>query len=115
MWDLMGQQPCAGVKQQMCPKQGNRNARMAHLEVRFSPVTLHPPGQRKSEAPVSCWAVYLKECGTVPQDEKPVEWMLLTTVPTTSLEEACTRSDWYAVRWGIEVFHRTLKSGCKIE
>ena len=88
MWDLMGQQPCAGVKQQMCPKQGNRNARMAHLEVRFSPVTLHPPGQRKSEAPVSCWAVYQKECGTVPQDETPVEWMLLTTVLTTSLEEA---------------------------
>jgi len=115
LWDLMGRQPCAGVKKQALPRQGSRRAREAHLEVRFSPVTLHPPVSRKSAAPVTCWAVYLNEVGTVPQEEKPVEWMLLATVPTTSLEEACTRADWYAVRWGIEVFHRTLKSGCNIE
>jgi hypothetical protein len=27
----------------------------------------------------------------------------------------CERLGWYAVRWRIEVFHRTLKSGCRIE
>jgi hypothetical protein len=41
--------------------------------------------------------------------------LLLTTVPTTSFEEAFERLRWYAVRWNIEVLHRTLKSGCRIE
>jgi hypothetical protein len=41
--------------------------------------------------------------------------MLLTNVPTTSLEEALERARWYASRWGIEVFLRTLKTGCQLE
>jgi hypothetical protein len=41
--------------------------------------------------------------------------MLLTTVPTRSFAEACERLGWYSRRWGIEVYHRTLKSGCRIE
>jgi hypothetical protein len=44
-----------------------------------------------------------------------VEWLLLTTVATVTLEDALERLRWYAVRWNIEVFHRTLKSGCRIE
>ena len=41
--------------------------------------------------------------------------MLLTTVPTTTFDEACTIIQWYCRRWGIEIYHRTLKSGCHIE
>ena len=41
--------------------------------------------------------------------------MLLTTVETTTFEAACERIAWYTRRWGIEIYHRTLKSGCKIE
>ena len=41
--------------------------------------------------------------------------MLLTSVPVTSAEEALERLDWYAARWGIERWHRVLKSGCRIE
>ena len=44
-----------------------------------------------------------------------MEWRLLTNVPTTTREEALERARWYTARWGIEVFHRTLKSGCLIE
>ena len=36
-------------------------------------------------------------------------------VPVTTLVEAVERVQWYAKRWGIEVFHRILKSGCQIE
>jgi hypothetical protein len=32
-----------------------------------------------------------------------------------SFEQACEKVAWYTQRWGIEVFHRTLKSGCRIE
>ncbi|EQD52610.1 transposase IS4 family protein, partial [mine drainage metagenome] len=46
---------------------------------------------------------------------EPLEWKLLTTEPVDSLEKAEKVVGWYAKRWGIEVFHRTLKSGCRIE
>src|SRR5512141_3135399 len=45
----------------------------------------------------------------------PLEWMLLTTIEVESLNKACECLTWYARRWGIEVYHRTLKSGCRIE
>ena len=41
--------------------------------------------------------------------------MLLTTVETVNFEQARERLSWYAVRWNIEVYHRVLKSGCRIE
>ena len=47
--------------------------------------------------------------------DTPIDWMLLTTVPTETFKDACQRIAWYSKRWGIEVYHRTLKSGCRIE
>jgi hypothetical protein len=41
--------------------------------------------------------------------------MLLTTLETTQPADALMRLEWYAKRWGIEVYHRILKSGCRIE
>jgi hypothetical protein len=41
--------------------------------------------------------------------------MLLTTCEVTSTAGAIEKINWYRLRWGIEVYHRTLKSGCKIE
>ena len=71
--------------------------------------------QRKSELPeVTLWAVWSKEVDA-PEGVRPLEWMLLTTAPVETFEQACERIDWYTTRWQIEVYHRTLKSGCKIE
>jgi len=51
-----------------------------------------------------------------PDDVKePIQWKLLTTVEVVTFEHAILMVEWYALRWGIEVYHRTLKSGCKIE
>jgi hypothetical protein len=36
-------------------------------------------------------------------------------VPVDTPEQAAERLAWYATRWQIEVYHRTLKSGCRIE
>ena len=65
--------------------------------------------------PVKVWAVYVLEENPGADVSEPVEWMLLTTVQTETLEQACDRVRWYTGRWGIEVYHRTLKSGCRIE
>jgi hypothetical protein len=44
-----------------------------------------------------------------------MEWLLLTTVAVETIEDAIERVQWYSCRWGIEVWHRILKSGCRIE
>jgi hypothetical protein len=50
-----------------------------------------------------------------PAHTEAVEWLLLTTLAVQDFEQACERLAWYATRWCIEVYHRTLQSGCRIE
>ena len=50
-----------------------------------------------------------------PKDEEPIEWMLLTTLPIETLENVRKVVEYYCVRWWIEVFFKTLKSGCRVE
>jgi hypothetical protein len=45
----------------------------------------------------------------------PLEWMLITNVWITGLEDALERVRWYQQRWQIECFHKVLKSGCAVE
>jgi hypothetical protein len=61
------------------------------------------------------WAVFAQEIDPAEDVDTPIEWMLLTTVATDTFEDACKRIAWYSKRWGIEVYHRTLKSGGRIE
>lgn len=91
-------------------------ARNATLTVRWRQITLRPPnGRSKEKLPnVTVWAVWAIE-GDPPAGVEAVEWLLLTTVPLTSTEAALACLAWYAARWGIEVWHKVLKSGCRIE
>ena len=50
-----------------------------------------------------------------PEGQEKLFWHLITNVPTESFEDAVLRIQWYAQRWKIELFHRTLKDGCKVE
>jgi len=110
LWDKMSSKPVSGFCELFIPRKGSRLARTAKLEIRFSPVTLKPPKNKKLP-PLKLYAVYVSETD-YPQ---PLEWMLLTTVKVQNLTEAKKILKWYTRRWGIEVYHRTLKSGCRIE
>ncbi len=114
LWKRMEAEDLAGLLDVAVPRRGSRPTRTARLQVRFAQVTLKPP-VRSRFAPVSVWAVYAREVGYSAQVKEPIDWMLLTTVKTVTFEEACERLRWYARRWGIEVYHRTMKSGCRIE
>jgi Transposase Tn5 dimerisation domain len=63
---------------------------------------------------VTLWAVQVHESEPPPEGE-PIEWLLLTTVAVETIEDAIERVQWYSCRWGLEVWHRILKSGCRIE
>jgi hypothetical protein len=96
------------------PRREARRARTAKLEVRFAQVVLTPPRRIKAP-PLSVGAVYAREVEAPAGVKEPIDWMLLTTVETESFEQACQRLSCYCRRWGIEVYHRTIKSGCRIE
>jgi hypothetical protein len=114
LWAKMALSPVAGTMEVALPRRGSRPAREAKLEVRHSEVKLKPPvGSGFPELDV--WAVYARETGCGPEVKEPLEWLLLTSVKTENFEQACERLNWYGRRWGIEVYHRILKSGCRIE
>ena len=86
------------------------------VDISFAEVELTPPKRFGSKGqPIKVWAIYTIEPKPDELVHSPIEWMLITTVPTNSFEDARQRVEWYAKRWGIEIYHRTLKSGCKIK
>lgn len=114
LWDYLPTRPVLGSSELAIPGRGGRKARVAVLEIRCSPVQLRPPKRLEGAAALSLWAIHAFEPNP-PAGSEALEWMLLSTVPTTTFDEALERLGWYAARWNIEVFHRTLKSGCRIE
>ena len=94
-----------------------RAARTAHMEVRAVPVTLVIQDRyAKKQSLFTTNVVHAVERGTVPHGEKPLDWMLLTNCPADGLGEAMQVIDLYALRWRIEEFHRTWKTGtCNVE
>ena len=124
LWEYVKSLTCEGTVPLVVPRRGSRPRRETTLEVRFSKVTVRPPKKSRLKSPVKLWAVAVAVAVTVtvtkteskaPAGIEPLEWLLLTTIPVTNLEEAAEKVSWYALRWRIEVFHRTLKSGCRIE
>lgn len=115
LWEFMAKQEISGSLKIHVPRSGSRKARDTWIDIRFSEVELIPPKRLAKCPPIKAWAVYTLEREDDETPPKPIEWMLLTTVPVTSLEDAKKRVEWYTGRWGIEVYHRTLKSGCRIK
>jgi hypothetical protein len=114
LWEKMIEQEVSGIQEIHVPRQKNHRARVARLEVRFAKVTLRSPKNEKRRRELTLWAVWAREAAE-PTKADRIEWMLLTTVPVHTFAEAIEKLAWYTLRWGIEVYHRTLKSGCKVE
>jgi hypothetical protein len=98
------------------PARHGHSGRWTQLQLSFGQMTLLPPRHepRASKDPVTVWVIRVWE-EQAPEGEEPLEWLLLTSVPTTTLEEAWERVDWYGYRWLVEDYHQCLKSGCRIE
>jgi len=112
--DFVARQPMADQRHTQIPRHQGRPARLAELQVRCSAVALRAPKRHPRLGVVELWVVYVTEVNA-PAGVVPIEWMLWTTVAVTTAAHAWEKVDWYKRRWGIEEFHRTLKSGCRIE
>ncbi len=115
LWDFMARQPVAATLEAHVPPKNKRPQRDATLEVRFAPVPIKPPARLGSSHPtLKLWAVWAQEVAP-PPGAGPISWMLLTTLPVETVEQALEKLRWYALRWQIELFHKVLKSGCRAE
>lgn len=114
VWDYLAGEPRRGTQTLFVPRQKNRPAREAKLEVRFMPVRLKPPRDKSKLPELNIWAILAEE-KDAPKGATPLKWMLLTTLEVRSFKQATEKLAWYAKRWGIELYHKTIKSGCRIE
>jgi hypothetical protein len=91
-----------------------REARQAELHIRAMRVTAKSPANRPTLPTVTYNIVLVEEVGG-PGDETDVCWPLMTTLPIDSVEDIFRVIDYYRTRWLIEVYFRTLKTGCRVE
>jgi len=94
-------------------KQGQRK-RQAIIEVRSAELTLTPPPVYPDRHPLTINAVWVHEVAP-PEGVAPLDWILLTTLPVATAAQCNDVVETYKLRWLIEDFHFTLKSGCRIE
>jgi len=80
--------------------------------VEILPPQSHP--QRHNLQPVQVQVILAGE-DNPPATEKPVSWLLLTTLPINGFEDIVQCWRWYNYRWLIERYHYVLKSGCGLE
>jgi len=115
LWQYVKAQSVSGIQRVGVLRRGKRPVREAELEIRFAQVTLQPPELKPKLGELTLWAIVAEEVNSAAEVKEPIKWWLLTTLMVETFEQAVEKLDWYAKRWGIEVYHRTLKSGCKIE
>lgn len=119
LWEHLQAQSIAGYYQITVPSHDSKPERTATLAVRFAAVTLGPT-QRPKHAlfyplpAVKLYTVYVTEVNP-PEPDHQIEWMLLTNIAVRSFEDALEKLSWYRCRWQIEVFHKILQHGCRVE
>lgn len=114
------QLPLAGSYELSVRATREHGARVAQLEVRYGTVSMPAPRQ------VSPW---LRECGihlivmnvvevreiNAPSGVKPLHWVLLTSLPVATFDDAWRVIEYYERRPLVEEFHKALKTGCRVE
>ena len=114
LWAKLEAQTIAGYHEVELSETKARKARTGKLAIRFCPVQLRSLARLGTDSQLQVVAVYAHEVDC-PEGEEPVSWMLLTSEPVTTLEQAQTILHWYTYRWRVEEYHKLLKSGCQVE
>ena len=119
--ELIGKSVVQGASQVNVPRQGNRSARTAEVTIRFHRLRMPTPQRgndwiRKHapEEPLLMSVVELKE-DDPPVGVDPLHWVLLTSEVVETLGDAQRILDHYKLRWGVEEYHKALKTGCQVE
>ena len=110
--------PSRGSDRVDIPGRGGRPPRSATVSLAAAPIWVPAPAgtaQRRSQPVLAAWVIRIWETQPPADVKEPLEWILLCSVPTDTLEELKERRDWYCCRWLVEVFHDIEKNGCSEE
>jgi hypothetical protein len=113
---LLAEQP--GTPQVVeVPRRGPQRPRTAQVELRWAEVTLPGPTKcpKAERVPVTLRVVWAREVAPPAGVAAPLDWLLLTTLNVPSAAAAQQVVEYYLCRWGIEVWHKVLKTGCAFE
>lgn len=115
LWQVVEKQPVAGHLKVQVSQRDEHPGREATVAVRYTSLVLRPPQHLRTQMPpLSLYASFVQEIDP-PTAVEPLCWLLLTPVPLASFDDAVARIHWYCQRWQIEILHKILKSGCRIE
>ncbi len=118
--EALGAAPVIGKIEVEITGNGRRATRTAEVEVRFTRTAIKPPQRRgkakplKEFEPISINAISLTGVDP-PEGVDAVNWVLLTDQPIRTLADAKKIVSWYTLRWQIEIYHKVMKSGCRVE
>jgi hypothetical protein len=96
---------------------GRKARKDAEFIVRCGPVLIcrpHVKHGNHGDEPLPLYVVQITEADP-PAGEKAINWTLLTNEPTRTFEDAWRVSGWYERRWIVEEYHKSQKTGCRIE
>jgi len=97
------------------PRRKSRSARLAEIGVRAREVTIRGPERPGGRLPNMTLNVVEAIELDPPVGEEPIRWVLFTTLSIDSITQIQRVISAYSIRWNIELYFKTLKSGLKIE
>jgi hypothetical protein len=92
-----------------------RKARVAEVEIRATTVTLRPPGRPDRKLPNVEVNIVLVEETNPPEGCDAIQWVLVTSLPIKTLKQVKRIVEAYCIRWQVEIFFKTIKTGCRVE
>lgn len=100
------------------PAAPGRKARDARLRIKSFKVKIKRPSScpdRTLPEVVELSCIVAAEADAPAGTKEPLHWVLLTSLPVETLEDAIYGIRVYSTRWVIEEFHKVLKDGAKVE
>jgi len=95
-------------------------AREAKLEVRVGRIKVPRPHhaspwvKQLQQPPIAMNVVEVVEVDP-PEGATPIRWVLLTSLPVKTFDDAWMVIRYYETRWLVEEYHKALKTGCHVE
>lgn len=118
--DYLPTLPVAGSYELHLRARPGQPARVAKLEVRFGPLRMPVPRHTSpyvralQPEPIPMAVVWVREVNP-PKGCKPIEWVLYTSLPVETFDDAWQIVEYYECRWLIEEYHKALKTGCAVQ
>lgn len=115
VYQAIAQAPLLGTKVLDVPARPGVKARRAKLELRSVKVTIRPDARKYPNRQAVSWTLVEAKEVNAPAGVEPLRWLLWTTEAADTLAQIEVVLRYYRLRWLVEDFHLTLKSGCQIE